>query len=233
MRSDGTYTRPLVQAAFGYYNPPRYGQRYDAAWSPDGNRIAFVRGFAKHQAYGGPVQPRSAIFLINAHGTGLHRLTRVRHKVETMNPVWAPDGRRIVFDEHSYVTIATTDRTYVMHSDGTDVRRLRQLESADWFWLPNGRIAYGDWNVRYRSIDPDGTGRRQAVPGRVRLGRYLWVASGRSPGSWPVSPDGNWITIAIGPRSLSIEHLDGTHQHRVTRKICCFTWEFGVGWAGR
>jgi len=176
------------------------------------------------------VNPRSALYVINADGTGLRRLTKLRPKVETMNPAWAPDGRRIAFDEHSYVTIATTDRTYVMRADGTDVKRLAPLDRTDWFWLSNDRLAsYG----RSESIDADGTGKPQALPHRVRVGGELWITSGRSAGLWPVSPDGKWVGFATGPRSVWIAHLDGTHRRLVTRKICCVVWSFAIDWAGK
>jgi Tol biopolymer transport system component len=97
MRPDGTHQIRLAQTNFGYYVP--YAGPYDAAWSPDGKRIAFVRGFAEQQAYGGPFHPRAAIYVINVDTTGLRRLTKVRPKVVTMNPAWAPDGRKIAFDE--------------------------------------------------------------------------------------------------------------------------------------
>ena len=84
MRSDGTDTTPLAQTNVGYYVP--YAGPYDASWSPDGRRIAFVRGFAKYQAYGGPDHPRAAIYVINADGTGLRRLTKVRPKVHNDVP---------------------------------------------------------------------------------------------------------------------------------------------------
>ena len=111
------------------------------------------------------------------------------------------------------MTIGTTDRTYVMRADGTNVKRLKQLEGGtDWHWLANGRIAYPAGS-RFQSIDADGTGKPQALPDRVRIGNDLWIASGPSAGFWPVSPDGKWVAF-IG-RGSSIERLDGTHRRLV------------------
>ena len=229
MRSDGSQRRPLAQTNFGYYVP--YAGPYDADWSPDGRRIAFVRGFAERQSYGGPFHPRSAIYVINADGTGLRQLTKVRQEVVAMNPAWSSDGRKIAFTEHSYETIATTDRTYVMRQDGTDRRRIKQLEGANWFWLPNGRIAYDDGGP-YKSVDADGTGKPTALSGRIRIGDDLLIVSGPSAGFWPVSPDEKRIALYRGARNLWIAHLDGTHRRLVTRKICCLFEAADVAWVG-
>jgi dipeptidyl aminopeptidase/acylaminoacyl peptidase len=228
MRSDGTDKTPLVQANFGYYVP--YAGPNDASWSPDGGRVAFVRGFAKQKAY----SSHSALYVINADGTGLRRLTKRRPKVETMDPVWAPDGRKIGFDEYRY-PMEVSNRTYVMRADGSHVKRLKPLDgfgATAWFWLSNNRIAYQVETGRLRSIDADGTGKPQALPHRVRVGGKLWI-SGPAAEFWPVSPDGKWIAFATGPRSVWIAHLDGTHRRLVTRKICCVVWSFAIDWAGK
>jgi hypothetical protein len=232
MRSNGTDKTRLAQTSLGYYNPSYwpYGA-YDGAWSPEGKRVAFVRGFAKKHA-DGQLHPRSAIYVINADATGFRRLTKLRANVQTFEPTWSPDGRRIAFNQSSDAAIAG-DRTYVMRADGTNVRRLKQLEGTDWFWLSNDRLAINEGGGgRSESVDANGIGKPRRLSGRFRVGNNLWITSGRSAGFWPVSPDGGWVPSTTPMRGLWITHLDGTHRRLVTRKICCFVWSWDVDWAG-
>jgi dipeptidyl aminopeptidase/acylaminoacyl peptidase len=243
MRSDGTNNTPLARTSFG----PQAPEGYDASWSPDGKRIAFVRDFETRKAY----SIHTALYVINADGTGLRRLTALRPPVKTSNPEWSPDGREIGFDEYriSPTTFSTpSDGTYVMRADGTHLKHLKQLNSAaDWFWLPNDRIVYDPGNGRVRSIAADGTGKPQRLHGPIRIGGHVRLTSGRwaafvgpgPHGSWPLSPDGKWIAVTPGEgstravRSLWIAHLDGTHLRLVTRKICCLAWSYNIEWAGK
>ena len=59
------------------------------AWSPDGKKIAFVRGNDCNA---------SAIWLMNADGTGVKRLTQRR--IDSA-PTWSPDSQRIAFVSHT------------------------------------------------------------------------------------------------------------------------------------
>ena len=236
MRSDGSHNMPLARVSFGFYPRATDPDRYDdASWSPDGKRIAFVRGFATHKNYS---SYRSALYVVNADGTGLRRLTKLRPKVETMYPAWAPDGRRIAFDQYRHLQWTDRVRSYVMSADGTGRKRLKQLGAeTDRFWLSNDRIAYWCDGCRFHSIDADGKGKPQLLTGRVRVGRNLWITSGSRSGSvWPVSPNGKWIAFTPagrrGLQSLSIAHFDGTRVRLVTRKICCFVESWQIGWAG-
>lgn len=245
MRSDGSHKTPLARVSFGFYplatDSSDYGG-YDASWSPDGKRIVFVRGFATNKAY--ISHSRSALYVVNADGTGLRRLTKLRPKVETMNPAWAPNGRKIAFDQYRHLQWTDRVRSYVMSADGTGRKQLKQLNAVNyakyWFWLSNDRIAYGcdDGYCRFHSIDADEKGKPQQLPRRVRVGRNVWITSGPQSGSvWPVSRNGKWI--AFTPKrppyplhSLSIAHLDGTRVRLVTRRICCFVESWQIGWAG-
>src|SRR6185503_14030408 len=55
-------------------------------WSPDGKRIAF------YSTRSGSFE----IWLINADGTGLRRLTEMGND-KAFNPVWTPDGKKLSF----------------------------------------------------------------------------------------------------------------------------------------
>jgi Tol biopolymer transport system component len=127
MPTDGRGLRRLAQVSFGSYEPVAGGP-YDGSWSPDGKRIAFVRGWSTERDSGADFESRAALCVINADGTGLRSLTAVRAKVEAMSPLWSPDGRRIVFSEHDYSQADIRERAYVIDADGTHKTRLPQLD---------------------------------------------------------------------------------------------------------
>jgi Tol biopolymer transport system component len=66
-------------------------------WSPDGKRLAFV-SFADRNGASCPASncaPNGEIYVVNADGSGLRRLTRSR--ADEQHPTWSPDGRKIAF----------------------------------------------------------------------------------------------------------------------------------------
>jgi Tol biopolymer transport system component len=108
------------------------------ALSPDGSRIAFA------SARNGPMH----IYVADVQGSGtdlsLSGLTNLTEGMagESENPVWSPDGSRLVF-EHTHENNA---EIYVVNADGTG--GLQNLTSHDAFdghptWSPDGsRIAF-------------------------------------------------------------------------------------------
>jgi len=67
------------------------------SWSPDGKRLAFV-SFADRNGTSCPASncaPNGEIYVVNADGSGLRRLTRSR--ADEQHPTWSPDGRKIAF----------------------------------------------------------------------------------------------------------------------------------------
>jgi Tol biopolymer transport system component len=80
--------------------------------------------------------PDGSVFVVNADGTGLHRIAQVPGRVPPLS--WSPDGRWILFETGGAAV-------EVVHPDGTGLRRIT-LDS-----VPTLRAA------AYPSWSPDGT----------------------------------------------------------------------------
>ena len=95
-----------------------------AEWSPDGQRLLFVR-----------IDPdaapaaRSALWTVRQDGSGARLLLRTRMG-GVRDPEWSPDGRRIVF-------AASADRLYEV-GKGQELRLLR-IRGRTARWSPDGR----------------------------------------------------------------------------------------------
>ena len=99
------------------------------AWSPDGTRIAFIADRAGDRQ----------IFVMNADGTGLVRLTD--HPAGDGAPAWSPDGRRIAFTVQRF----GNDEIFVINADGTELVNLthHSADDAAPAWSPDGhRIVF-------------------------------------------------------------------------------------------
>ncbi|MEK6554408.1 MAG: translocation protein TolB, partial [Bdellovibrionota bacterium] len=114
MNIDGSNVKQITFA--GFYNAT-------PTWSPDGTKIAFA-GVDKGKDSGDGRTGAFDIFLINADGTGLKRLTSAKKPngvwANNEAPTFAPDGQRVLF---------VSDRTinsqlYMVNIDGTNERRI-------------------------------------------------------------------------------------------------------------
>ncbi|MEU4245241.1 hypothetical protein [Actinoplanes sp. NPDC026619] len=105
---------------------------FEAAWSPDGKRVAFTRGSAEGDV--------GDIFVLTLTSGKLKRVTRnadYDHQV-----AWSPDGRRLVFERD----IATQSSIWTVHPNGTHAKRLTSGRFFDVgpAWAPDGRyITFG------------------------------------------------------------------------------------------
>jgi Tol biopolymer transport system component len=91
-------------------------REWGGRWSPDGSKIAFTRA----------TDDGAQIFVMNANGTGLKRLTKGPGRNDL--PDWSPDGSRIAF-------ISNRDgnrELYVMEADGTSETRLTQSRGMEY-----------------------------------------------------------------------------------------------------
>ena len=163
--SDGTGRRRLTDASVPSVTP---------VWSPDGQRIAFVRRTGT----------ASRIDVMNADGGSQRPLATGPDSASS--PAWSPDGRQIVFT----ATRQGASQIAVMRSDGSQVRDLAPShgDERDPAWSPDGRLiaflsrASGGYFELY-VIGPDGQGLRRVptpVPSlQPDVTGFAWLPDGR------------------------------------------------------
>ena len=112
------------------------------SWSPDGKQIAFCTFVFGFRGNGTVFASEPQLHVVNADGTGRKRLGGANG----FNPVWAPDGKRLLFTrsggENGETSLCAVD------SDGGNLRPLvtRRDRDADMIfgaWSPDGKwLAY-------------------------------------------------------------------------------------------
>lgn len=96
------------------------GDGSDSVWSPDSNRLLFVR------ANSGTKFATPEIWVVNANGTGAKRLTK--NNRSDINPSWAPDGSLIAFSSDRGAGCCY-NHIFVMRPDG---RGVKQVTRGSW-----------------------------------------------------------------------------------------------------
>src|SRR5205823_1424313 len=125
MNANGSDQRNVTANSLGNESP---------AWSPDGSKIAFVRGVP-------PYFFGYDIYVMNADGSGERALT-AGADIDFF-PSWSPDGRRLAFYRNGWI--------WVMNADGTGSSNL----TSQWWdssptWSPDGaRIAFANETPDY------------------------------------------------------------------------------------
>jgi Tol biopolymer transport system component len=185
------------------------------SWSPRGDRLAFL---------GGNDSASSGIYVANADGTGIRRLTNNTWGWEAAasNVAWSPDGSKIVFVDHA-------TGMYVMNADGTGLINLGPAySSVTWppdriSWSPDGtRIAYstraldsGGWPEIY-VVNADGSVLTQITHGHRGTDNCCGDLN-----TYPIwSSDGTRIAFMHEgydlTRAIYVIHVDGSGEVDLT-----------------
>lgn len=176
----------------------------DPVVSPDGVRIAFDRG-------GGPKPPLSGIFLMNADGSHIVRLTTPPASSANgdSQPDFSPDGTKLAFVRNGAI--------YVIGLDGTGLRQVTPafLDAARPRWSPNGsQLLFGSSATAITEVGQNVNVVNADGSGLVALTHEVPVNSAEEP-AW--SPDGAMIVFDqfhggdnfVG---LVVMHADGSDQ---------------------
>lgn len=154
----------------------------EAAWSPDGKKIVFVRSSGVPDFF-------AEIWLVNADGTGQTQLT---DDVTDSRPAFSGDGTRIVFSRFGEI--------WEMNADGTNEHRIVDLPGDDQGFEPvyspdSTKIAFTYFStspsfyVAVAVMNADGTGLAILTP-----------TDGSVISAEPdFSPDGSTLVFALCP----------------------------------
>jgi Tol biopolymer transport system component len=102
------------------------------AWSPSLDKLAFVSN----------VSGNSELYVVNADGSGLQRLTNTPGT--ELRPAWSPDGTQLVYDLSVDDPLVSRD-LFIINADGTGARQLVTggNDNIHASWSPEGeRIAF-------------------------------------------------------------------------------------------
>ena len=194
----------------------------DAAWSPDGGRIAFTRNEDTGEAL---KYTHDDVFVMDADGSDVRQVTPDKEGRSLSQPAWSPDGRQLVYVDGGSTSSAVASRygsLFVIEDDGSGDRRLTSSPDADPDWSPDGReVAL----VRGENLPT------------LRANDDIWVLDLRTgtarqlthtpPGTYEAapawSPDGAQIVFSRrrrtsefdGATSLHLINRDGTAERRI------------------
>jgi TolB protein len=204
MRPDGSGVKKLTRSK---------GVSGDAAWSPSGRLIAFDSDRGNRNG-------RSAIYVMNANGRTVRRVTNPARPLSDYEPRFSPDGTHLVFARARGTADNAPAALFTVRLNGSSLHRLTPftLHVGGSDWSPNGKQivfeaypsgAYGDVYV----VDAAG-----GTP--VNLPHDT---TGQADPVW--SPDGqkilfldNGFVSGVGRTGLATMNSNGSQRRFISNK---------------
>lgn len=199
------------------------------AYSPDGSKIAFVRG----------IGPLSAIAILDRASGDVSILESTKNVSPDEGPAqpsWSPDGTQIVYHQnhHDVAQDKITDSNiWIVNADGSGHHELPLADGTpygDADWSPDGsRIVFSSW-----PIDEYNDGRVNVYSVRLDGSDLKALTNSRCGGcgapSW--TPDGAHI-LFWGPTTFWLMEPDGSDQRPINAsKLTYFGDKLGYGYYG-
>ncbi len=171
-------------------NPPALRIKCcNADWSPDGTRVVFAADFKPSTGSGS----QSALFVVNADGTGVHQLTP--DGLGALHPHWSPDGRLIAFNNEVQRPGTASDQIFVVHPDGSGLTRVTDPTNGDVSFEPV-------WS-------PDST--------KLLFSRFHFTNGSGQEDLWLANADGTGLTqVTNTPDPFDFEEASGWGTHPLT-----------------
>ena len=205
--------------------------QYDStpAWSPDGQKIAFMSFRDEHRFQGRMIT--GEIYVMNADGTDPINLTQSPERWDR-TPSWSPDGKQIVYSSTGFLkgTDVVHSDIWVMEADRGNLRNLTNDGAIDSSpdWSPDGlRIAFSTNRDGDFVMNADGTNPVNLTNHPARDGGADWSPDGlriafssNRNGDWEKKPNDNWEVYAM--------NADGTNPINLTNQP---KWDSGPSWA--
>jgi TolB protein len=194
-------------------------QDFEPAWSPDGQRLAFVRRVSSHGI---------DVFVINADGSGLRQLTRTPG--DEGDVAWSPDGRSLAFARYADPSVAgAPGGVFVVELASGDSRRLTRspVNVVDLSWAANRqRIAFATARGVIFVVNADGSGLRRLTSTPILRSGYGYYFATWSPGGRKIA----FVTMPGRYNSIYVVGLDGRKERLLTRHAYTepgFAWSPG------